>query len=165
MQLQGINGINSNTNFGHLKGIQYKGEFCKNSTKSVCATDAILFSDAITKDLGSKYDFIAKLEGTRGRYKLILIPETRTNNSKKPSWVVRIINFFRSNKEEFSNKLTEEIKKFKKELPKLPNLPREIQVCYESDKSKDDSFKNFIKSLEKIDIDFLDSTFGSKVKK
>ena len=162
MQLHPIN----NTNFGHLKGIRYKGEFCKDTKKSICAMDAILFSDAITKDLGSKYDFIAKLEESRGHYKLFLIPETRTNNSKKPSWVERVINFFRSKKGESYPTFKEKIKKLKrKERPQLPNLPKEIQVCSEYDKSGDTAFKNFIKSLKEVSIDSLNSFLEGKVKK
>ena len=163
MQLHPIN----NTNFGHLKGIQYKGEFCKNVEKSICAMDAIMFSDAIIKDLGSKYDFLARLEESRGRYKLSLVPDDRTDSNKKPSWVERVINFFRSKKgESYPFELTERVKKLrKKERPLLPNLPKEIQVCSESDKSGDTAFKKFIKSLKEVSIDSLDLALEGKVKK
>lgn len=164
-----VNGVNraNNINFCHLKGIRYKGEFCKDTKKSICAMDAILFSDAITKDLGSKYDFIAQLEESRGRYKLSLVPDDRTDSNKKPSWVERVINFFRSKRgESYPFELTERVKKLrKKERPLLPNLPKEIQVCSESDKSMDVAFAKFIKSLKEVNIDFLNSALEGKVKK
>ncbi len=165
MRIQQIN--NNNTNFGNLKGIEGNKYFHTNSGKYLCAMDAILNSNAIVDSLGRKYNFLAKLEGSKKGYKLSLIPEPETNISKnkKPSWVERIMNFFHRKKEDSNHEFTGKINGLKREEHlNLPNLPKGILVCDISGKSEQDTFAKFIKSVKMISTDFFDSELKEKTK-
>jgi len=158
MQVQAIN--SNNVKFGNLKGIESSKYFCNNLDKYVRAMDAVLNSDAIVGSLGSKYDFIAKLDNAENCYELSLLPVSKlgVSSNKKPSWVVRIIDFFHRKKENFNNDLTKKVRKLAgKEHSKLPNLPKTILVCSESGPSEAEAFRNFIKRVGTVSADFLES--------
>ena len=158
MQVQGVNGINNNPNFGDLKGILCHGSFSKQNPRHALAINEVLASD-VFKKFGEKYDYIAhfKRRFTPSFYDGIYY-ELSLAPVKEMTFIDKIKNLFNRSTEQ---KVKEEDGCAKK-LQKLP-IKFTVATSYLNLDSEACSF--FIKCVERTSLSDLESKLEKSLPK